>query len=124
MAAFPPTAIASSSSALLVASGSTLHYVEGDKTTSVSPSPDLDVRAHAAGLVRKLALSQDGKLAVSAGDDKSLRVWNVTPEGLTLRSTRVMFKRAASIQFTADNDLIVTDKVGDVYLYVFSTSEC
>lgn len=108
----PATAVASSSGALLVASGTSLHFAAGDNVSS-STTPNTTVPA---GLVRKVALSADGKLAVSAGDDKHLTVWNIEDGKLSVRSTRQTAKKVASIDFTADNQIVVTDKVADVYL--------
>jgi len=112
---FPPTALASSSSGVLVASGSVLHLLPAGAAAASSTPAAADAKAEAAGLVRKIAVSPDGTLAASAHDDKMLRVWNLGSE-ITLRSERTMFKRVASISFNADNSIVVTDKVGDVYL--------
>jgi tRNA (guanine-N(7)-)-methyltransferase subunit TRM82 len=117
MAPFPPTAIASSSSALIVASGASLHVYTSSGVTTTTPETVSDAKAHATALVRKVAISSDGALAVTAGDDKALRIWDIAAGKATPRSARIMHKRAAAISFTAANDVIVTDKVGDVYLY-------
>jgi WD40 repeat protein len=113
---FPPTAIASSSSVLVVASGAELHLVANGTSSSAAPAADLDEKAQATGMIRKLTLNADSTLAVSAHDDKTLRVWNISETGISLRSSRPTFKRVASVSFTAANELVVTDKVGDVFL--------
>lgn len=110
----PPTALATASAAskLVYASGSTLHAYPG----SAASAGESSAKAQVAGLIRKVALSADGSLAVSAGDDKTLRVWNVAAGELSLRSTRHTLKRVACLSFTPYNDIILTDKVGDVFL--------
>lgn len=67
------------------------------------------------GLIRAVALSDDSSLAVSAGDDKSLHLYDVVDGHLKLRNTRITAKRVASLSF-APGGILVTDKVGDVYL--------
>lgn len=111
---FPPTALATASSAptLVYAAGATLHAYPPASGTAAESS----AKAQAAGLIRKVALSADGSLAVSAGDDKTLRVWDVKEGELSLRSTRHTLKRVACLSFTPENDVLVTDKVGDVFL--------
>lgn len=108
----PPSAIASSSAHAVVASGSTLHLVSGEKVASASPAQD--AKEELAGVIRKVAISADGKYAVTAGDDKSLRVWELKdkPE---LVSTRQTTKRVADMSFDKDGNIVVTDKVGDVF---------
>lgn len=110
---FPPTALATASSAptLIYASGSTLHV--GSASASAG---ETSAKAQATGLIRKVALSADGTLAVSAGDDKTLRVWDVKASELVLRSTRQTLKRVACLSLTPENDILITDKVGDVFL--------
>ena len=109
---FPPAAVASNADKLVVASGSTLHVVAGSSSSS-SPTA-ASAKEAATGLIREVAVSSDGKLAVSAGDDKALCVWDLG-DTVTLRSKRNTVKRVADISFAPDNSIILTDKVGDVY---------
>ncbi|BEI94022.1 uncharacterized protein CcaverHIS019_0604810 [Cutaneotrichosporon cavernicola] len=115
MLPLPPTAIATASAAstVIYASGANLHAF---------PAASSKAEGSNTGLIRKLALSADGTVAVSAGDDKTLRVWDVNGE-ITLRSTRYTLKRVACMSFTKANDILVTDKVGDVFLYPLEPRE-
>ena len=108
----PPSAVASSSAHAVVASGSTVHLVTGDKVASASSAED--AKQELAGVIRKVAISADGKYAVTAGDDKSLRVWELK-EKPELVSTRQTTKRVADMCFDKDGNIVVTDKVGDVF---------
>ncbi|WOO77299.1 tRNA (guanine-N(7)-)-methyltransferase non-catalytic subunit TRM82 [Vanrija pseudolonga] len=115
---FPPSAVASTSRHLVVASGSTLHLVSSDNAV-VNAAPDAEAattKTNTSGLVRRLAISPDNTVVVSAGDDKTLRVWDIEG-GLKLRSTRNMIKRVADLSFDHDGAILVTDKVGDVFRY-------
>ncbi|KAL1413578.1 tRNA (guanine-N(7)-)-methyltransferase non-catalytic subunit trm82 [Vanrija albida] len=113
----PPSAVASTSRTLVVASGSTLHLVNGDNAVaSASPDAEPSLKGATTGLVRRLAISPDERIVVSAGDDKTLRVWDVEG-GLKLRSTRNTVKRVADLSFDTDGAILVTDKVGDVFRY-------
>lgn len=108
----PPSAVASSSTRAVLASGATLHLVSGERVSSASPAAD--AKEQLAGVIRKVALSADGAHAVTAGDDKSLRVWALG-EAPELLSTRQTTKRVADLCFDADGSIVVTDKVGDVF---------
>lgn len=110
----PPSAVASSSSNAVVASGATVHLVTGDRVASASSAAD--PQGELAGAIRKVAISADGAHAVTAGDDKSLRVWALHgPDAPALVSTRHTTKRVADMAFDSSNNIIVTDKVGDVF---------
>ncbi|GMK57345.1 hypothetical protein CspeluHIS016_0401790 [Cutaneotrichosporon spelunceum] len=114
----PPTAIATATAAptVVYASGANLHaFPPGSSPKAECSKP--------TGLIRKLALSADGTIAVSAGDDKTLHVWDVKAGEITLRSTRNTLKRVACLSFTPANDILVTDKVGDVFLYPLEPRE-
>ncbi|TXT15605.1 hypothetical protein VHUM_00108 [Vanrija humicola] len=112
----PPSAVASTSRTLVVASGSTLHLLNGDAVSSASADAEPTTKSQISGQVRRLAISPDGAIVVSAGDDKTLRVWDIEG-GLKLRSTRNTVKRVADLSFDADGAILVTDKVGDVFRY-------
>ncbi|WRT68699.1 uncharacterized protein IL334_005679 [Kwoniella shivajii] len=113
---FPPLALASSSNSLVVAAGSSVVLLDPSSSKVIS-SPSVDNRAHQNGLIRNIAVSHDGKLVVSAGEDKSLKVWDVEEEELKLRSTRTLIKKASHVSFGQDQSIIISDKVGDVFSY-------
>ncbi|WVW85279.1 hypothetical protein I302_107317 [Kwoniella bestiolae CBS 10118] len=113
---FPPLVLASASSTIAAAAGATLivHNTETSKTIS---SPACDNRAHQNGFIRHIAVSEDSKIIASVGDDKNLKVWDVAEDELRLRSTRGLIKKASCVTFSPEGGIIVSDKVGDVYLY-------
>lgn len=114
---FPASALASSSSHLILASGYSIKLYEGstESCSSTSPSTSSDTTSHTAGLIRHIAISPDDAFAVTLGDDKSLRVYALRE--LTLLSTRTTIKRGSQLSFSLKNDIIVSDKMGDVYAY-------
>jgi len=116
---FPPLTLASSSTRLAVASGSALHIFtpSSDPTPSPLTSSSSDKSAHSAGLVRHIALSPDRIHAATHGDDKALRVFSIDTDSLKLLSTRTTTKRGSHISFEKNDDILVSDKVGDVYSY-------
>ncbi len=115
---FPPTCLASSPSQLLFASGSTLHrYATSLSTCSSTASPSSDTKSHSTGLIRHIAISPNEIHAATLGDDKSLRIYRLISNPLILLSTRTTIKRCSHLTFTKNGDIIVADKVGDVYYY-------
>lgn len=97
---FPPSAVASTSRHLVVASGSTLHLLSNDNAvSSAAPEAEASIKTNTTGLVRRLAISPDNSVVVSAGDDKTLRVWDIEG-GLMLRSTRWVATLPARTQLT------------------------
>ena len=104
----PPTAIASTQSALYIASGPSIHAQDLGTNTSTTLSTS-------SGVIRKIALSQGGQYLASIGDDKSLRIFSTSP--FKELSSRITSKRCSDVSFTAAGDILVSDKVGDVYRY-------
>ncbi|WVQ68581.1 uncharacterized protein L199_006790 [Kwoniella botswanensis] len=113
---FPPLVLASSSSSIVAVAGATL-IVHDLQTSQTISSPSVDNRAHQNGFIRHIAVSEDGKIIVSVGDDKSLKVWDVTQDEIKLRSTRGLIKKASCVTLSPEGGIIVSDKVGDVYQY-------
>ncbi|WWC63655.1 uncharacterized protein I303_106260 [Kwoniella dejecticola CBS 10117] len=113
---FPPLVLTSGSSTVLSAAGAQiiLHNLNTSKTIT---SPQVDNRIHQNGFIRHLAISNDEKIVASVGDDKNLKLWDVTDDELKLRSTRGLIKKASHIILAPDNSIIISDKVGDVYSY-------
>ncbi|KAG6869202.1 hypothetical protein C0993_009065 [Termitomyces sp. T159_Od127] len=76
-----------------------------------------DVRHKAtasAGPVRCAAVDQGFRYLATAGDDKTLKLWQI--DGLKLVNERDLPKRPTAILFTADaQTILVADKFGDVY---------
>lgn len=113
---FPPAAVTSTTQALLFSSGAALHLLPAPLTAVASSSSSLDAKGNVAGLIRAVALNDENTLAASAGDDKSLHLYDVVDGRLELRNTRFTPKRVACLSF-APGGILLTDKVGDVYLY-------
>ncbi|KAK8854534.1 hypothetical protein IAR55_003273 [Kwoniella newhampshirensis] len=113
---FPPVALASSSSSIIVAAGASLHVLDPSSSTTFS-SPQVDNKAHQDGFIRLVTVSDDGKIVVTLGDDKVLRVWDLSEREIRLRHTRTAVKRGSHLTFGPDGSIILSDKVGDVYSY-------
>lgn len=119
----PAIAIAATSDALLLASSSSLHYFKPTTSKTLSaPSPEATSSNQASSiLLRHVAVSQDGKYAASISDDKRLRVYEIPTDDdaaeLKLLSTRLLIKKVSDVSFTPSSDILISDKVGDVYLY-------
>ncbi|WWC71258.1 uncharacterized protein I206_105211 [Kwoniella pini CBS 10737] len=113
---FPPLILASSSSSVVSASGAQI-ILYNSQTSKIINSPQVENKLQQNGFIRHLAITNDGKIVASVGDDKNLKVWDVNDDELKLRSTRGLIKKASHISFANDNSIIVSDKVGDVYSY-------
>ncbi|WWD19332.1 hypothetical protein CI109_103791 [Kwoniella shandongensis] len=113
---FPPIALASSSSSIVFAAGASVHVFDPSSSTNFS-SPAVDNKAHQDGLIRLVTVSEDGKVVVTLGDDKALKVWDITEGEIKLRNTRTAVKRGSHMTFGPDGTIILSDKVGDVYSY-------
>jgi len=113
----PSAALASSSSHVLISTGSSLHAIPlaaGSSSSTVAASEGQN-QPHVASLIRQIASSPDGSHVATVSDDKVLRVYSIEP--LQLLSSRPLSKRASHISFAGPTDILVTDKVGDVYRY-------
>ncbi|WVF67659.1 hypothetical protein IAT40_002418 [Kwoniella sp. CBS 6097] len=121
--AYPPVAFASSSSNIITAAGPSISSFNPSTSTVISsPSSHLasntgKKQQQQASIVRLVAVTEDGKIAASVGEDKSLKVWDIKDDAITLRSTRAMVKKGSHITFGPDQSIIVCDKVGDAYFY-------
>ncbi|OCF35779.1 hypothetical protein I316_02271 [Kwoniella heveanensis BCC8398] len=121
--AYPPVALASSSSSIISAAGPSILAFNPSTSTVVSPPSSTSTSSNAGknqqqgSIIRLVAVTEDGKIAASIGDDKSLKVWDIKDDAITLRSTRAMVKKGSHITFGPDQSIVVCDKVGDAYLY-------
>lgn len=122
---YPVTALASSSSSsssrLVLASGSSI-IIHTSQSTSVLPSPPLSTSHassdHPSALIRHIAISPDTRHIASISDDKALVVHSLSDNGsYEISSSRRITKKPSDICFTPDNSIVISDKVGDVYLY-------
>ena len=122
MLKYPPQVLATSRDGALLAAGPSLVFssLSNDKAAVHNPSPASSSKAPAPAIIRLAIISDDSTVAVTVADDKSLCVYDVAPETLTLRSTRKLLKKASSISFGPTGPaggIVVTDKVGDCFLY-------
>jgi len=113
----PPLALASSSSHVLVSTGSTIHSIPLESTEQPSSLPlsSSAAQPHITSLVRLIAVSPDNTHAATISDDKTLRTYSLFP--FSLLSTRQASKRCSALSFASPSDIITSDKVGDVYRY-------
>ncbi|WVQ95232.1 hypothetical protein IAU59_002327 [Kwoniella sp. CBS 9459] len=116
--AYPPVALASSSSNIVTAAGSSISAFNPSTSTNLtSPSSAPAGKNQQSSIIRLVAVTEDGKIAASVGEDKSLKVWDIKDDAITLRSTRAMVKKGSHVTFGPDQAIVVCDKVGDAYLY-------
>ncbi|ORX38234.1 WD40-repeat-containing domain protein [Kockovaella imperatae] len=114
---FPIAATASSSSSLALASGSSIllyRTSSGSASTSSSSKPS-DPKNHPSSFIRHIAISPDEKHIAALTEAKQLLVF--ASESLEVLSRRSISKRGAHLSFGPKGDIILTDKVGDVYRY-------
>lgn len=121
-AALPVTALASSGDRLYLASGSTLHSFDTRSnaiasSSSGSTSKPTTNASPSNSLIRLLAISRDGKHAVTLSDDKLLIVFDLSGPTPTIKSTRTVTKRGSHLSFSPSGGIILSDRVGDVYEY-------
>lgn len=113
---YPFVGLSATSRSLVLASSSSLHLVQADPSSSTSTS--IPAASNSSAFIRQIAISSDSQYAATISDDKGLRIFSLasgsSPE---LLSTRYLTKKASDLSFTPDNDLLVSDKVGDCYLY-------
>ncbi|KAF8840818.1 hypothetical protein BDN67DRAFT_967996 [Paxillus ammoniavirescens] len=82
----------------------TANFTEQDKDACIKSGP-----------IRCAGTSHEGRYLATAGDDKRLKIWDL--ESLTVLSARELPKKPTSIEFTKSNDILVSDKFGDVFKY-------
>lgn len=113
----PPQALASSSTHVLVATGSTLHSLplNGGESPASLPLSSSTSQPHVSSLIRLIAFSPDNAHAATISDDKNLRTYSLSP--FALLSTRQASKRCSALSFASSTEIVVSDKVGDVYKY-------
>lgn len=112
----PATTLAVSGDYILLASGSTIHAVNtANSTTSSIPYSSSSTQPHAAAIIRGIAISPDASHVAAVFDDKTIRVYSLEP--FALLSSRQTSKKCSHITWTPNNEILVSDKVGDTYRY-------
>ena len=111
---YPAACLATSSSLMAIASGSSIHLRRLSSAPS-SSKPTPDPKIHSTSLIRHVAISPDEQYLAALTDSKHLLVYSTS--SLDQLSSRQLSKRGARLSFSPAGDVIVTDKVGDVYLY-------
>ena len=113
---FPPSCLATSQTYVAVASGSSIHLARPDTSGPPSSSkPPANPKIHLDSLVRHIAFSPDEQHLAALTTDKQLLIYALP--SLEVGSSRTLSKRGAHLSFSPSGDVIVTDKVGDIYLY-------
>ena len=113
---YPLIACDATPETLVLASNSSIHVIANGSSNTI-PIPS----SSASTFIRQLAISPDSKYAVTVSNDKGLRVYDLVNK--THLSTRYLTKKPSSVTFTDKSntdtglDIIVSDKVGDCYLY-------
>lgn len=119
---YPVVGLAATEEALVFASSSSAQVLD---PLDLSRTQSTTIIAPTHPLVRQIAISSDSRYVATIHDDKSLCVFEVKKQdvdghkdiALDLKSTRFLTKKASDLSFTPDNDILVSDKVGDCYLY-------
>ena len=115
---FPPACLATSQAYIAAASGSSIHLTvpgTSDPSSSSSSKPPINPKVHVDSLIRHIAISPDEQHLAALTVDKQLLVYALPT--LEVESRRTLSKRGAHLSFSPAGDVIITDKVGDVYLY-------
>ncbi|KAH7913061.1 WD40-repeat-containing domain protein [Hygrophoropsis aurantiaca] len=125
MSRYPHTKLFINHANTVVISGPHLHVLDtitGSVLHSTTTFPDAEKDALLkAGPVRCAAVNSSGNLMACAGDDKQLKVWDIGQ--LKLLSSRELPKKPTSIHFTKDDNILVSDKFGDVFKYSLQPSD-
>ncbi|ORY32126.1 WD40-repeat-containing domain protein [Naematelia encephala] len=111
---YPIVALASSQSHIVAAAGPSITVIDSASPSAISSDP-----SSSTSVVRLTAISADGKHIASLTDDKVLTTYNLSssPLSLTIRNTRNALKKGSHLSFSSDNDIILSDKVGDIHRY-------
>jgi tRNA (guanine-N(7)-)-methyltransferase subunit TRM82 len=110
---YPLLATAATPDTLVLASNSSIHLINPSGPSSRA----LTLPSTTTSFIRQLAISPDSKYAVTVSNDKGFRTYSLA-EPIEHLSTRYLTKKPSAISFTDDgDDIIVSDKVGDCYLY-------
>ncbi|KAF9218502.1 hypothetical protein BS17DRAFT_742044 [Gyrodon lividus] len=124
MPRYPHTRLFSDPHRLVVLSGPHIQVLNTETghvlhTTANLTGQDKDALIK-SGPIRCSGISCEGRHLAIAGDDKRLKIWDL--ESLALLSARELPKKPTSIQFTKSNDILVSDKFGDVFRYMLHPS--
>jgi tRNA (guanine-N(7)-)-methyltransferase subunit TRM82 len=110
---YPLLATAATPDTLVLASNSSIHLINPSGPSSYT----LTLPSTTTSFIRQLAISPGSKYAVTVSNDKGLRTYSLS-DPIEHLSTRYLTKKPSAISFTDDGqDIIVSDKVGDCYLY-------
>lgn len=115
---YPFVGLASNGQNIVVVSSSTIHTIDPSAASTSTQTYTLPSSSTSSTFIRKVAISSDSRHLATISDDKGLRIYTLKSDGITLDSTRYLTKKASDISFIPDsNDVLVSDKVGDCYLY-------
>jgi tRNA (guanine-N(7)-)-methyltransferase subunit TRM82 len=114
---YPLVGAVSTDSSILLASNSSIHLIAPTASSSASTQTYTLPPSSPSAFIRQLAISPDSAYAATVSDDKGLRVYSLATSPITLLSTRYLTKKSSCLSFTQDNNVLVSDKVGDCYLY-------
>ncbi|KAI0675915.1 WD40-repeat-containing domain protein [Trametes maxima] len=93
-----------------------IHTGEVIRTTT-EVETDVRDKLRKSGPIRCVAVDSSFTYAITTGDEKKLRVWQVRDE-LKLLSERELPKKPTEIGFTHDGQtIVVSDKFGDIFSY-------
>ncbi|EGN96699.1 hypothetical protein SERLA73DRAFT_184834 [Serpula lacrymans var. lacrymans S7.3] len=125
MSCFPHTQLHLGSIHAIVASGPHIQVLNINTgeilyTTDRFDGADKDAILK-SGPVRCSAVNSSYQFLATVGDDKKLKVWEVG--GLKVLSSRELPKRPTRLEFTKSDDILVSDKFGDVFRYPLHASQ-
>ncbi|OSD04707.1 WD40 repeat-like protein [Trametes coccinea BRFM310] len=118
---FPHTRLVFGDGQVLAVSGQHFHVLNVHTGEVIHSTTNLDKDAleklNNTGPIRCAAVDSTFSHAITTGDDKKLKVWQVRDE-LKLLSERDLPKKPTEIGFTRDGQtIVVSDKFGDVFSY-------
>jgi tRNA (guanine-N(7)-)-methyltransferase subunit TRM82 len=112
---YPLVGAVSTGSSLLLASNSSIHLIDTASSSTISFT--LPPSSTSSVFIRQIAISPDATHAATVSDDKGLRVYSLSSNPITHLSTRYLTKKSSCLSFSPSGDILVSDKVGDCYLY-------